>query len=201
MLSRMRSILAAPALAQASTAAAPLSPPATMVEVILRSASRDGIKCTVEREAVEIIRDRNGARRRDQRRDTEMRVHGEICCRDIRHRAFRARRDQNDIRRKRQNRQIGDAPGQFLGHFRRQQFTLARIAHLRNLFRQHFAERRIDGGDAVAIMLDDSGKPLRQIDIAQEPDEAIEQQILHRAIEFKLHIARAPYYRAHRCRC
>ena len=38
-------------------------------------------------------------------------------------------------------------------------------------------------------MLDDRRQPLREIDVAQEPDQPVEQQILHRRVEIELQLA------------
>ena len=62
-------------------------------------------------------------------------------------------------------------------------------AHSRQVLRQRAVERGGDRGDAVAVMRHHIGKAFGQIDVAQEPDDAIEQQVLHRRIEIELKLA------------
>ena len=50
--------------------------------------------------------------------------------------------------------------------------------------------------DALAVMLDHARQPLRQIGVAQEPDQPVEQQVLHGGVERELHLARQPCCRA-----
>ena len=60
------------------------------------------------------------------------------------------------------------------------------------ILRQRGIERRFDHGDAVAIMRDHFGEAFRAFDIAQEPDDAVEQQILDRGIKVELQLAGNP---------
>ena len=50
-------------------------------------------------------------------------------------------------------------------------------------------ERGRDRLDAGAIVLDHLGEALRHVDIAHEPDDAVEQQVLDRRVEIELQLA------------
>ena len=41
-------------------------------------------------------------------------------------------------------------------------------------------------------MLDDGGEPFRQVHVAQEPDQPVEQELLHRHVEIELQLAGYP---------
>jgi hypothetical protein len=57
------------------------------------------------------------------------------------------------------------------------------------VLRQRAIERGFHLRDAVAVMGNDPLKALRQVDMAQEPDQAVEQQVLHCGVETELHLA------------
>ena len=60
----------------------------------------------------------------------------------------------------------------------------------RALLRQRRPSAAATSRNAVAVMRDDRLQALLEIDVAQEPDEAVEQQVLHGGIERKLQRAR-----------
>src|SRR5207237_1950633 len=62
----------------------------------------------------------------------------------------------------------------------------------RGLLGKCAAERGLDRGDAGAVVLDYGGQPLREIDVAQEPDQPVEQKVLHRGVEIELQLAGDP---------
>src|SRR5262249_33254423 len=52
--------------------------------------------------------------------------------------------------------------------------------------RQRRVERGLDRRDAFAIVRHDRGQSSREVDVAQEPDQTVEQQVLDRLIELEL---------------
>src|SRR5262249_20022522 len=55
--------------------------------------------------------------------------------------------------------------------------------------RQRGVECGLDCRYPLAVVREDRGEPLRKFDIAQKPNQAIEQQILNRAIKLKLQVS------------
>ena len=185
----MRSTSFLRGVTQTSTAPAPVAPLATMAAVRRRSASPIESAGAVERQAVEIIGDRDLAGRAGDAVEIEKRAGGEIGCSHFPDRFAGPVGDQNDVGRGGQRPEIGDTERQFVRNARLRELLLPRRARLERLFRQGRVKRRFDFGDAVAVVGDDAGKAPRQIDIAQEPDDAVEQEILHRCIEVELQLA------------
>ena len=108
---------------------------------------------------------------------------------DVGDRLAGAIRDRDDVRRGRQHRQTRERRARSsgtpaLGEFRRR----APRARLRRPAGSDVVERGRDRLDAFAIVLDHFGEPLREVDVAQEPDDAVEQQILDRGVEFELEL-------------
>src|SRR5262249_18385286 len=95
----------------------------------------------------------------------------------------------NDVGRGGKWSKIGDAKSQRLRNARLHELLLPRRTRAKRLFGQRSVKGRFDLGDAVAIVGDDAGKAARQIDIAQEPDNAVEQEILHGRIKVELQLA------------
>ena len=160
-----------------------------MAAVSRRSASPIGIPRAIERQPVEIIGDRNGVGGAGDAVETKKRAGGKIGCRDLADRLAGAIRNKDDIGRGGERAQIGNAAGERVRHPRGAQFPPPCRARIAQVLRQCAVERGRDRGDAVAIMRHHIGKASGKIDIAQKPDDAIEQQILHRRIEIELELA------------
>ena len=63
------------------------------------------------------------------------------------------------------------------------------VRRARSIRRQNLVERHGDFGDAGLIALDDGGKALAHVDVAQEPHQPVEQQVLHGGVKRELQIA------------
>ena len=72
------------------------------------------------------------------------------------------------------------------GHARVDQLTGARGERLRCRSPAARVQRGRDRLDAGAVVLDHLGETLRHVDIAHEPDDAVEQQVLDRRVEIEL---------------
>ena len=162
----MRSTSFLRGVTQASTAPAPVAPLATMARRQAAFRIADRIPGAVERQAVEIIGDRDLAGRAGDAVEIEKRAGGEIGCGHLADRFSGPVGDQNDVGRGGQRPEIGDTERQFVRNARLRELLLPRRARLERLFRQGRVKRRFDFGDAVAIVSDDAGKAPRQIDIA-----------------------------------
>ena len=149
----------------------------------------DGIERAVERQPVEIIRHDDAARRRHHAVDAEIRLGGEVGRDDRGDRLLGAVGDQHDVGRRGDLRNVGDAARQRLRHAGIGQFLRARRPRRGRILRQRLVERVGQRRDALAIMLDHAGQALGQIGVAQEPDHAVEQQVLHGGVELELHLA------------
>ena len=75
-----------------------------------------------------------------------------------------------------------------LRHAGLDQLRPTRRARRGGILRQRLVERRGERRDALAIVLDHAGQALRQIGVAQEPDQPVEQQILHGGVKLELHL-------------
>ena len=139
----------------------------------------DRIERAVERQPVEIVGDDDAARGIGDVIEPEERLGGKIGGRDLGDVLAGAVGDQHDVGRRRQRRQRrrSGAPARPARLLR--QLVLARPARGRRRLRQRGVERGNDRGDALAVMRDDRSSACAEIDIAQEPDQPVEQQILH----------------------
>ena len=102
---------------------------------------------------------------------------GEIGLGDVGDRLLAPVRDQHDVGRVAEHRKLRHALGQPGGDTGLGQLGFACRDDGGALLRHCAVQRRCHLRDAVAVMRDDRLQALLEIDVAQEPDEAVEQQV------------------------
>src|SRR5262249_43305572 len=149
----------------------------------------DRIERAVERKAIEIVGNDDAARGAGDVIETKERRGGEIDRRNLGNILPGALRHHDDVRRGDERRQRGEAARKLVRHALLAQIGLAPRARRRGGRGQRGGERGLDRRNALAIVRDDRGQSLRQVYVAQEPDQTVEQQVLHRLIELELQLA------------
>ena len=187
MAPRIRSTSVLRGATQASTAPAPAGAIADHRGGKPPLGIADGIARPIERQPIEIIRDRDGASRSRDEIEPEERAGGEVGSRNFADRLAGAVGDQDDVGRRRERTKIGDTGGEVRRARPASVSSCLRAARAaQRLVGQRMIESGRDCGDAVTIMRHEIGKPFGQINIAQKPDDAVEQQVLYRRVEIEL---------------
>ena len=199
---RMRSTSPARGSTQASTACRPGRAVADHRGGEAPLGLADRIERAVEREPVEIVGDLDAARRARDAVELEERAGREVGRGDIRRPACRCGPRPSTMSGAAASAgRLAMRARKLLRHAGVRSGSLARAVSARaRLLRQHVVERGRHRRDAGAIVLDDVGQALREIDIAQEPDDAVEQQVLRPRRRARAAACPAPCCRARRSR-
>ncbi len=133
----------------------------------------DRIERAVERQPVEIVRHSDLPRRPRDAVELEERFRREIGGGDIRDLLPGALGDQYDVGRCGERRQAREPAREFRRYTGSCKFPGSFVKRGLRLRLERSVERSRHISDAVAIVRDDTGKPLGEIDVAQEPDHAV----------------------------